>query len=99
MTESVMFTDVVRTIDELREIVGYPRQLVIDKVQHELDEFCQEFIAHSPFLLIGTSDAQGNADVSPKGDPPGFVQVLDNHTLLIPDRPGNQRIDTLSNIL
>lgn len=99
MTEAVMFHDVIHTIDELRAIIGHPSQVVIDKVQPELDEFSREFIAHSPFLLIGTSDAQGNADVSPKGDPPGFVQVLDDHTLLIPDRPGNKRLDTLVNIL
>ncbi len=99
MTEAFVFHDVIHTIDDLRAIVGYPQQLVIDKVQHELDEYCREFIARSPFVLIGTSDAQGNADVSPKGDPAGFVQVLDDHTLLIPDRPGNRRTDTLGNIL
>lgn len=99
MTESVVFSEVVQSIEELREIIGYPRQLVIDKVIHEVDDYCREFIARSPFLLIGTSDTQGNADVSPKGGAPGFVQVLDDHTLLIPDRPGNQRADTLTNIL
>ncbi len=99
MTESVVFSEVVQSIEELRAIIGSPRQLVIDKVIHEVDDYCREFIARSPFLLIGTSDAQGNADVSPKGGEPGFVQVLDDHTLLIPDRPGNRRADSLTNIL
>ncbi len=99
MTEAVLFSEVVRSAEELRAILGHPSQLVIDKVIHEVDEFAQEFIAASPFLLIGTSDAQGNADVSPKGDPAGFVQVFNSTTLLIPDRPGNRRADTLINIL
>ncbi|MEO8393415.1 MAG: pyridoxamine 5'-phosphate oxidase family protein [Chloroflexota bacterium] len=99
MTEAVLFSDVVRSAEELRAILGHPTQLVIDKVIHEVDEFAQEFIAASPFMLIGTSDAQGNADVSPKGDPAGFVQIFNSTTLLIPDRPGNRRADTLINIL
>ena len=99
MTEAVDFSEVIQSVDELRAILGHPTQLVIDKVIHELDAFAQEFIAASPFLLIGTSDAQGNQDVSPKGDPAGFVQVLNSQTLLIPDRPGNRRADTLVNIL
>jgi len=99
MTETVVFSEVVQSEEELRAILGYPSQVVIDKVLHEIDEYAQEFIAKSPFILIGSSDAQGNADVSPKGDPPGFVQVLNSRTLLIPDRPGNHRADTLVNIL
>ena len=99
MTDELVFSEVVRSTDELRAVLGYPTQVVIDKVIHELDEYAQEFIAASPFILIGSSDAQGNHDVSPKGDPPGFVQVLNSRTLLIPDRPGNRRADTLVNIL
>ncbi len=98
MTEFA-FTDVIETLDDLRAVVGQPSQLVLDKVQHEIDEISAAWIAASPFLLIATADAQGNMDVSPKGDPPGFVQVLNPTTLLIPDRPGNRRVDTLSNIL
>ena len=59
----------------------------------------REFVARSPFLCIGTQSPEGKADVSPRGDPRGFVKVLDNRTLLIPDRPGNNRLDTLSNIV
>ena len=99
MSDEFVFAEVIRTADELREILGYPSQHVIDKVIHEIDEYAAEFIAHSPFILFGSSDAQGNHDVSPKGDPPGFVQVLNPRTLLIPDRPGNRRADTLVNIL
>ncbi|MBI1260029.1 MAG: pyridoxamine 5'-phosphate oxidase family protein [Chloroflexi bacterium] len=99
MTEAVVFSEVIQNVDELRSILGHPSQLVIDKVIHEIDEYAREFIAHAPFIMIGSSDAQGNADVSPKGDPAGFVQILNNRTLLIPDRPGNRRADTLINIL
>lgn len=64
-----------------------------------LDQHCRTFIASSPFVLIGSSDGNGNADVTPKGDRPGFVAVLDDVTLAIPDRPGNNRLDTLENVL
>ena len=64
-----------------------------------LDGHCRSFIAKSPFVLIGSSDGAGNADVTPKGDRPGFASVLDETTIAIPDRPGNNRLDTLENIL
>ena len=64
-----------------------------------LDRHAQAFIARSPFICLGTQDLQGRADVSPRGDPAGFVKVLDPHTLAIPDRPGNNRLDSLVNIL
>jgi PPOX class probable FMN-dependent enzyme len=64
-----------------------------------LDQHCRRFIALSPFLVIGSADREGRADTSPKGDPPGFVQVLDDTTIAIPDRPGNNRIDTLRNLV
>jgi hypothetical protein len=64
-----------------------------------LDKHAQAFIGRSPFLCIGTQNLDGRADVSPRGDPPGFVRILDPHTLAIPDRPGNNRLDTLVNIL
>ena len=68
-------------------------------MHHSLDQYCRDYIANCPFLLIASFDAQGNVDVSPKGDPAGFVRVLDETTLLIPDRPGNRRADTFMNIL
>ena len=64
-----------------------------------LDGHCRNFIAKSPFVLIGSSDRDGNADVTPKGDKPGFAAILDDTTIAIPDRPGNNRLDTLENIV
>jgi PPOX class probable FMN-dependent enzyme len=69
------------------------------KSQPRLDGHAQDFIRRSPFLCIGTQDGSGRADVSPRGDPPGFVRILDDATLAIPDRPGNNRLDSLVNIL
>ncbi|HMR31634.1 MAG TPA: pyridoxamine 5'-phosphate oxidase family protein [Geminicoccaceae bacterium] len=82
----------------LRERWGQPRELAEKKVLRRLDAHCRRFIALSPFLALGTSDAEGRHDVSPRGDRPGFVRVLDDTTLLIPDRPGNRRFDSLDNI-
>ena len=83
----------------LRDLFGAPMDLAVRKSLSALDKHCRDFIARSPFLCIGTSSKSGRADVSPRGDPPGFVQVLDDHTLIIPDRPGNNRLDTMSNIV
>jgi PPOX class probable FMN-dependent enzyme len=101
MTEvtQAVFTDVIDTIEGLRAVIGEASQLVIDKVQPEIDEMSAAWIEASPFVLIGTADADGNMDVSPKGDPAGFVKVLNSKTLLIPDRPGNRRVDTLGNLI
>jgi hypothetical protein len=83
----------------LRDLFGAPMDLAVRKSLTALDRHCRDFIARSPFLCIGTSGKSGRADVSPRGDPPGFVQVLDDRTLIIPDRPGNNRLDTMSNIV
>lgn len=93
------FSDIITTEEQLRAVMGHPTQRVIDKVVTTLDEHCRALIAQSPFVLLASVDLQGNLDVSPKGDPPGFVQVLDAQTLAIPDRVGNRRADTLRNIL
>ena len=71
----------------------------MNKQIDHLDQHCRAIIAKSPFLLLGTSDTTGRCDVSPKGDYPGFVRVLDDTTLAIPDLPGNNRLDTLTNLL
>src|SRR5690606_42123323 len=71
---------------------------IFQKFQRELGPHAQAFIRRSPFLCLGTQDRKGRADVSPRGDPPGFVRILDSSTLAIPDRPGNNRLDSLSNI-
>jgi PPOX class probable FMN-dependent enzyme len=93
------FTDTVETEAELREIMGEPGGLALGKQLDSLDRHCRDFVAMSPFVLIGTSDAGGAYDVSPRGDEPGFVLVLDQKTLVIPERPGNRRLDSLLNIL
>jgi len=93
------FTDAITTEEELRALIGKPSAGAAGKAIDHIDSHFAGFIAHSPFLLIGSSDGAGNQDVSPKGDPSGFVLVLDEHTLAIPDRPGNRRGDTFSNIL
>src|SRR5258706_3826178 len=93
------FAQVVTSERELREVIGAPIQRSLEKEIHHLDAHCRALIAASPFVLIASSDLTGRVDVSPKGDPAGFVQVLDDHTLAIPDRPGNRRADTFSNVL
>jgi PPOX class probable FMN-dependent enzyme len=93
------FKQVIQNEAELREILGYAGNAASNKVLSEIDEICRAFIEKSPFLLLGSSGVNGSMDVSPKGDPAGFVQVMDSKTLLIPDRVGNRRGDTLSNIL
>ena len=84
---------------ELRGYYADTHELALKKCIPHLDKHCREFISRSPFLCLSTQHAHGSADVSPRGDPPGFVQVLDENTLVIPDRPGNNRLDSLSNIL
>ena len=85
--------------DELRKFIGKPMDLAVAKAIDHLDKHCKAYIERSPFICIGTASADGRADVSPRGDSPGFVQVLDMHTLFIPDRPGNNRLDTMTNII
>ena len=83
----------------LRSLFHAQTALAIHKVQDRLDTHSEAFIRRSPFLCIGTQDLSGKADVSPRGDPAGFVKILDRQTLAIPDRPGNNRLDSLVNIL
>ena len=83
----------------LREIYRQPGRPALDKVIHHLDENCRVFLAHSPFLTMATADAEGRCDVSPKGGPPGFVVVLDDKHLAIPDLSGNNRLDSLQNLV
>ena len=83
----------------LRDRYGKVSEKAALKELDRLDRHCRRFIELSPFLVMATSDADGRCDASPKGDAPGFVQVRDEQTLLIPDRIGNNRVDSLSNIL
>ncbi|WP_308636427.1 pyridoxamine 5'-phosphate oxidase family protein [Paenibacillus silvisoli] len=89
----------IETEEELREILGYPSELVSRKAIAHIDRHCADFISRSPLLIISSSDRLGRCDSSPRGDQPGFVLVQDERQLIIPERPGNKRIDTLRNIL
>jgi uncharacterized protein len=94
-----MFKNVITSSAALREVIREPGELVKAKEINFLDVHCKSLIARSPFVLIATSNKAGRCDVSPKGDPPGFVQVLSDKHLAIPDRPGNARLDSIENIL
>jgi PPOX class probable FMN-dependent enzyme len=83
---------------DLREQYGEPDAVALALIKDHLDDYHRQFIAHSPFLCIATVDADGAPTVSPKGDAPGFVIVLDERTLLLPDRPGNNKLLTLSHV-
>jgi hypothetical protein len=85
--------------DELRGLIGSPQATVVAKIADHLNELTRQFIERSPFVCVATAAAGGGLDVSPRGDPAGFVQILDDHTLLIPDRPGNRIADTLTNLV
>jgi len=91
--------DIIEDIAGIREIYGEPMERTVKKQLPRLEKHSRAFIANSPFLVMATTDPSGRCDASPKGDAPGFVQVLDDETLLIPDRLGNNRIDTISNLL
>lgn len=92
------FSDVVDGEAELRAATGAAHQRALDKVVDAIDDHAARFIAAAPFVFIGSRGADGTIDVSPKGDPAGFVRVLDPRTLAIPDRPGNRRYDTWRNL-
>ncbi|WAP53904.1 MSMEG_1061 family FMN-dependent PPOX-type flavoprotein [Streptomyces sp. S465] len=83
---------------EVRARLGAPDAMVKEKILDHIDDEFHRFIAHSPFLVMATADAAGRADSSPRGDYPGFVKVLDEHTLAIPDRPGNRIADSFRNL-
>ena len=89
----------VNSVDELRAIVGQPDQYVANKVKDRLSPIQRDWLAHSPLGFVATTDADGRVDVSPKGDPPGFVHVIDDTTIAIPERPGNRRVDGHLNVL
>jgi PPOX class probable FMN-dependent enzyme len=82
----------------IRDTVGEPHEVAARKKIDHLDRHCRRFIELSPFLALATVDAAGDADCSPRGDPPGFVRVIDEHTLVIPDRPGNRLVDSFLNV-
>ena len=89
----------ITTEDELRAIIGSPVEVVVSKISDRLNGLTRQFIERSPFVCVATKMPGGGIDVSPRGDPPAFVRILDDRTLLIPDRPGNKIADTLRNLL
>jgi uncharacterized protein len=84
---------------ELREVLGEPSELVKNKIADRLNPLTRQFVERSPFVVVATGRPDGGLDVSPRGDPAGFVRILDERTLLLPDRPGNKLADTLTNLL
>jgi len=89
----------IETLDQLRTLYGAAKERALKKEMASLDVHCRQFIGLSPFVVIGSGDHAGHLDTSPRGGMPGFVRILDNNTLLLPDSPGNNRLDTLENIL
>ena len=89
----------IDTIEQLRALYAMPRERAVLKQIAALDDHCRHFIALSPFVVVASSGATGAMDASPRGGAPGFARVLDDHTLLIPDSPGNNRLDTLENVI
>ncbi|MED1203008.1 pyridoxamine 5'-phosphate oxidase family protein [Heyndrickxia acidicola] len=94
-----VFKNVIETEEELRALLGFPSELVKNKVISSLDGHCRDFISKSPFLVLSTSDSDGQCDASPRGDSPGFVLVLDDKWLVIPERRGNKKMDSLRNVV
>jgi PPOX class probable FMN-dependent enzyme len=93
------FEEVITDAAQFRELMGEPPPPCVAKTIASLDRHCRAFIGRSPFVLIASANARGWMDISPKGDAPGFVRILDDKTLAVPDRPGNRRADTFTNIL
>src|SRR3954469_16984919 len=89
----------IETEADLRALIGSPAEIVCAKITDRLNPLTREYIDRSPFVCVATSDPDGNCDLRPRGDPAGVVRVLDDHTLLLPERPGNRIADTLRNIL
>ncbi|HEU4332000.1 MAG TPA: pyridoxamine 5'-phosphate oxidase family protein [Lapillicoccus sp.] len=99
MTATATSNTYVADEEQLRAVIGYPIQRVVDKVQPILAPLHRQWIAAAPFCVVATADADGNVDASPKGDPAGLAHVLDELTLVLPERPGNKRADGYLNIL
>jgi PPOX class probable FMN-dependent enzyme len=89
----------IRDEAELRALLGQPSEFVRAKVADRLDELTRQFVDRSPFVLLATSAPDGSCDVSPRGDPAGFVRILDEQTILLPERPGNRLADSLRNVV
>lgn len=93
------FVEQVHSAEQLTAIIGTPSDFSLRKELKQLDDHMRKFIAHSPFAVLSTHSADGRCDASPRGDHPGFIHVVDDQTLLIPDRLGNKRVDSYRNIV
>lgn len=91
--------DTISTLERLRKIYDQPMALSVNKEKSELDTLSEQFLQLSPFSILSTSGSSGTHDCSPRGDYPGFIKTLDSKTIAIPDRPGNNRLDCISNIV
>jgi PPOX class probable FMN-dependent enzyme len=89
----------IRDEPALRAVIGEPSELVLTKIANRLNGLTRQFVERSPFVCVATARPDGGLDVSPRGDPAGFVRIVDERTLLLPDRPGNRIADTLTNLL
>jgi uncharacterized protein len=95
----VAVTGTITDEARLRDLIGLPTETVVAKIADRLNDLTRQFIERSPFVCVATASPDGGLDVSPRGDPAGFVRILDERTLLMPDRPGNRIADTLTNLL
>ena len=93
------FEGVISSIDEIRQVLREPMPSIAVKAIDHIDGVCRAIITKSPFIVMASADGRGYPDISPKGDPEGFVRILDEKHLVIPDRPGNRRVDTFQNLL
>ena len=95
----IRFEEEIETRERLRELSSHPSQRASNKIIDHVDDICRRFIAACPFVIVASRGADGRMDLSPKGDPPGFIAVLDEKTLAVPDRWGNHRLETFENLL
>lgn len=95
----MIFKEMITTDQELRSLLGTPSKNVSNKTIDYLDHHCQDYISKSPIVFLSTADSNGHCDTSPRGDAPGFVHIVDQHHFVIPERPGNKRMDSLRNIV
>jgi PPOX class probable FMN-dependent enzyme len=97
--EAMWKKDIISSAEQIREMVGTPHEAVVKKMVTEIDSHIENYLAQSPLFFLATSAANGRADVSPRGDQPGFVKVLDRHTIAYVERLGNRRVDSMLNML
>jgi len=93
------YKNIIKTEEQFRDIMGHPNERVSSKVLNHLDQNCQTFIQKTPFIILSTANKQGQQDTSPKGDPAGFIKIINPNTIAIPERLGNRKADSFTNII